>query len=56
MAENPRTFRLQAETLEKLQAIADKELRTLNWLIQVAADALIDQYKRKGPKAFKEAK
>jgi hypothetical protein len=51
---NPRSFRLQAKTLEALQKIADKELRSVNWLIRMAADKLVEQYKRKGVDALRE--
>jgi hypothetical protein len=51
---NPRSFRLRAKTLEALQKIADKEQRSINWLIQVAADKLIELYKRKGVDALRD--
>jgi hypothetical protein len=51
--DNPRSFRLHAETLARLQKIASDEDRSVNYLVQVAADQLIDEYKRKGAKALK---
>ena len=54
MSSNPRSFRLRAKTLEALQKIADKEQRSINWLIQVAADKLIELYKRKGVDALRD--
>jgi hypothetical protein len=51
--DNPRSFRLHAETLAKLQKIANAEDRSVNYLVQVAADKLIADYKQRGAKALK---